>query len=135
MISKQQFAALSDFRYRLARFLRFSEEAAREAGLTPNQYLLLLHLRGFPDRQWASVGELAQRLQASAHGTVGLVKRCEANGLVTKQRSSVDARRVEIHPTPRAIRLMEGVAVRHAEELRMLRDTFRITHVTEIPEL
>ena len=75
-ISRQHIAALSEFRFRLARFMRFSELASRAAGITPRQYLLLLHVRGQIDRSWASVGELAGRMQASHHGTVALVNRC-----------------------------------------------------------
>ena len=56
---KQQYLALSEFRFRLAEFLHFSESAAQAAGITPAQYLLLLHLRGFPGREWGTVGELA----------------------------------------------------------------------------
>ncbi|MFX6258805.1 hypothetical protein ABTF80_22370, partial [Acinetobacter baumannii] len=57
-LAKQDFEALSDFRYQLRRFMRFSEDAVREEGLTVQQYLLLLHIRGFPGRDWASIGEL-----------------------------------------------------------------------------
>lgn len=88
MIGKQQYLALSEFRFRLAEFLHFSESAALAAGITPAQYLLLLHLRGFPGREWGTVGELAERLQASHQGTVALVQRYpERNGLVGKRRS------------------------------------------------
>lgn len=130
MLSKKHFVALSEFRARLARFLHFSEQAAIEAGLTPLQYLMLLHLHGFPDRDWATVGELAERLQASHQGTVALVQRSERNGLVRKRRSAEDARRVEIHLTPKARALTEQVAVRHRDELSRLGEVFRIAHVT-----
>src|SRR3546814_7288815 len=65
MLGKPQFEALSEFRFRLAQFLHFSESAARAEGVTPAQYLLLLHLHGFNGRSWGTVGELAERLQAS----------------------------------------------------------------------
>lgn len=129
MTSKRQYVALSNFRRQLARFLRFSERASRAAGITPTQYLLLLHIRGFAGREWATVGELAQRLQSSPHGTAALVNRCVALGLVSKRRNGQDARRVEVHLTPRARRLVERIARRHREELQSLRDVFRIAHV------
>ena len=72
-LDKKDFEALSEFRYRLRRFLRFSEQVTRRNGITPLQYLLLLHLKGFPGRDWATVGELAERLQAAHHGTVALI--------------------------------------------------------------
>jgi DNA-binding MarR family transcriptional regulator len=127
LISKKQYAALSEFRFRLTRFQRFSQAAARESGISPLQYLLLLHLRGFDRRDWATVGELAERLDASHQGTVALVKRCESNGLVTKRRSAVDGRRVEIHLTSRARKLVERIAFRHLDELDRLAEVLRVT--------
>jgi DNA-binding MarR family transcriptional regulator len=129
MLSKQQYVALSNFRSELARFLRFSERASRAAGITPTQYLLLLHLRGFPGREWGTVGELASRLQASAHGTAALINRCVAAGLVDKHRSDGDARQVEVRLTARGRQLVERIAVRHHEELQSLRDVLRVAHV------
>lgn len=125
MLGKPQFEALSEFRFRLAQFLHFSESAARAEGVTPAQYLLLLHLHGFHGRGWGTVGELAERLQASHQATVALVQRCERNGLVAKRRSRSDARRVEIRPTPRARTLVRRVARSHAEALAGMDDVFR----------
>jgi DNA-binding MarR family transcriptional regulator len=130
MLTKREYAALSNFRFQLARFMRFSEGAARAAGITPKQYLLLLHICGTPGRDWASVGELAERLQSSAHGTVGLVKRCNAARLVTKRRNSEDARLVEVHATPLGCRLVARIATRHRAELQSLRAVFRVAHVS-----
>jgi DNA-binding MarR family transcriptional regulator len=84
-INKQRLEALSEFRFRLRSFLRFSEDAAREAGITVLHYQLMLHTQGFPDREWATVGEIAERLQAAPHGVVALVSRCEAAGLVKRK--------------------------------------------------
>lgn len=130
MLAKQQYVALSNFRSELARFLRFSERAARAAGITPTQYLLLLHVRGFDGREWATVGELAGRLQASAHGTGALINRCQALGLVSKHRRSEDARQVEVHLSAEAKVLVERVAVRHRDELQSLRNVFQVAHVS-----
>lgn len=125
MIGKQQYMALSEFRFRLAEFLHFSESAARAAGITPAQYLLLLHLSGFPGRAWGTIGELAERLQASHQGTVALVQRCERNGLVGKQRSRRDARCVEIRLTVRGRGLVQRIAKCHAEALAGMGQVFR----------
>ena len=125
MIGKEQYLALSEFRFRLAEFLHFSESAAQAAGITPAQYLLLLHLRGFPGREWGTVGELAERLQASHQGTVALVQRCELNGLVSKRRSRTDARCVEIRLTPRARGLVQRIAKSHAEALATMDGVFQ----------
>jgi DNA-binding MarR family transcriptional regulator len=124
-MDKRQYMALSEFRFRLAQFLHFSEAAARAEGITPAQYLLLLHLHGVPGRAWATVGELAERLQASHQGTVALVQRCERNGLGGKRRSRRDARCVEIRPTPRARALVRRIAKCHAEALAQMDTVFR----------
>ena len=125
MLGKPQYVALSEFRFRLARFLHFSEAAARAQGITPEQYLLLLHVHGFPGRAWATVGELAGRLQASHQGTAALVQRCERNGLVVKRRGRSDARCVEIRLTPRARGLVRRIARCHAQALAQMDVVFR----------
>ena len=61
-LNKSDFSALSEFRYQMRRFERFSEDVVQAQGITPLQYLLLLHIKGYPGRDWATVGELAERL-------------------------------------------------------------------------
>lgn len=129
-LAKQDFEALSDFRYQLRRFMRFSEDAVREEGLTVQQYLLLLHIRGFPGRDWASIGELAERLQAKQHGVVALVNRCEAAGLVKRKTNAADRRVVQVHLQPKGERCLNRLALLHRSELESLRHTFRISRLT-----
>lgn len=69
-------------------------------GVTNLQYLLLLHVKGYKGREWATIGELAERLQSHHHGIVSLASRCEKLGLIYRQRGVVDKREVEIHLTP-----------------------------------
>lgn len=116
-MKKQDFEALSEFRYRMRRFLRFSEALLLREAITPLQYLLLLHLKGYPGRDWASVGELAERLQAQHHGVVALVSRCEKLALVKRRASTEDRRRVEIHLTAKGARQVERLARLHRDEL------------------
>src|ERR1700722_19290481 len=96
-LSKAAFEQLSEFRYQMRRFGQFSERAARSHGVTPLQYLLLLHIKGYPGREYANVGELAERLQAQQHGVVALITRCEMRGLVARRSSEKDRREVEVH--------------------------------------
>ncbi len=96
----------------------------------PTQYLLLLHIRGFRGRDFATVGELAERLQSSPHGAAALISRCVRLNLVSKRRSTKDARRVEVHLTARGRRLVERIARRHQDELQSLRDVFRVANVS-----
>ncbi len=129
-LTKKHYEALSEFRYQLRRFLHFSESAARNEGLTPLQYLLLLHVRGFPGRDWATVGELAERLQMHHHGAVALLSRCEELGLVERRKSTEDRRRVEVHLQAAGAHYLERLAALHESELRSLQDTFRVAQIT-----
>lgn len=119
-LSKQDFERLSQFRHRLRCFLRESDDICRTHGVTPLQYQLLLHLQGFAGRDWASVGELAQRLQAKHHGTVALVGRCEEAGLVERRPNRDDRRRMEVHLLPKGTELVARIAAAHQPELRHL---------------
>lgn len=119
-LDKSEYEALADFRYQLRRFLRFSELLTRRHGITNLQYLLLLQIKGFPGREWAFVGELAERLQAHAHGVVSLVSRCERLGLVERRPGREDRRAVEVHLTAAGERLVETVALHHREEVKLL---------------
>ncbi len=132
-LAKKDFEALSDFRYQMRRFERFSERAALGEGITPQQYLVLLHVKGFPGRPWASVGEIAERLQMQPHGAVALVSRCEALGLGERRASEVDRRLAEVHLLPAGERLLQRLAALHRAELASLRGVFRVPQI-EWPE-
>jgi DNA-binding MarR family transcriptional regulator len=120
LLNKSEFEALADFRYRLRRFLRFSELLTRRHGITNLQYLLLLQVKGFPGRDWAFVGELAERLQAHQHGVVSLISRCEKLGLVERRPGREDRRAVEVHLTGAGEHLVETIALHHREEVKLL---------------
>jgi DNA-binding MarR family transcriptional regulator len=125
-LSKSDFAALSEFRYQMRRYEHFSESAVQAAGITPLQYLLLLHVKGFPGREWATVGELAERLQSKQHGVVALVTRCEAAGLVERRANREDRRRVEVHLLPAGEAILTRLAEIHRAELRTLQGVFTV---------
>src|SRR3954469_20172273 len=105
-LTKTEFEALSRFRFQIRRYERFSEDAVQACGITPLQYLLLLHVKGYPGREHASIGELAARLQARHHGVVALVTRCEEAGYVTRRVDPDDRRRVGVHLTRPGERLL-----------------------------
>lgn len=129
-LTKQNFEALSEFRYELRRFLRFSEVAARAEGVTPLQYLLLLHIKGFRGRDWATIGELAERLQTAPNAVVALVSRCELAGLVTRMQSEADHRQVEVHLGERGVRCLMHLAALHKTELKSLGSVFKVSKLT-----
>jgi DNA-binding MarR family transcriptional regulator len=86
----------------------FSERAAQGEGITPQQSLRRLHIKGCPGREWAALGEPAKRLQA--HGAVALVTRREALGLVQRMSNETDWRHVEVHLLPQGERLPRRLA-------------------------
>lgn len=128
-LSKENFEQLSEFRYQMRRFERFSEQATQDEGITPLQYLLLLHIKGYRDRDWATIGELAERLQAQHHGVVALVSRCEALDLVRRKSSEVDRRQVEVHLLNTGEKILARLAELHQAELKSLSGSFRIPQV------
>lgn len=116
-LTKADFERLSEFRYQLRRFLHVSEAILRTEHITPVQYLMLLHIKGMPGRHWATIAELAERLQTVHHGVVTLVSRCEAAGFVERRQSTSDRRQVEVHLLPHGEQRVTRVAERHREQL------------------
>ncbi len=110
----------------MRRFERFSELAAQSAGITPQQYLLMLQIKGMPGRDWATVGELAERLQVQHHGAVALVTRCESRGLVGKRVDAHDRRQVQVYLSPEGEALLEHLAKLHRAELKSLKGVFEV---------
>lgn len=100
-LTKQEYERLANFRYSLREFARTTELEVRRHGLTPQQYLLLLAIKGFPGRDWANISELAERLQIRHNAVIGLVNRAEARGLVRRLQDAdrSDRRVVQIHLT------------------------------------
>lgn len=118
--TKKEFETLSNFRYQLRRFIRWSEQLTRRAGVTNLQYLLLLHIKGHAEREWATITELAERLQAQHHGVVALVTRCEKLGFVRRRPGRMDGREVEVYLTPQGEKTVERLAREHRDELLRL---------------
>lgn len=131
-LNKREFETLSHFRYQLRRFLRFSEEATRKHGVTHLQYLLLLHIKGYQGREWATIGELAERLQSHHHGVVSLVSRCEKLGLAYREQGKADRREVEVHLTPKGEKTVAKLARLHRDELLNLQGIFQVPGVQDL---
>jgi len=112
------YQALAEFRYQIRKFLTFSQQAARAAGMDPQQHQLLLAIRGLPAGIKPSIRALAERLQIRHHSAVELVDRSVAHGLVERQRDAVDRRQVSIHLTLKGERLLSELSLHHRGELR-----------------
>ena len=128
-LTKAEFEQLSEFRYQMRRFERFSDQAAHGEGITPLQYLLLLHIKGHSARDWANVSELAECLQAQHHGAVALVSRCEALRLVRRHVSETDRRQVEVHLQKAGEDILSKLAGLHRTELASLGGIFRVPQI------
>lgn len=124
-LSKAQYETLAAFRYALRQFLRFSEEAAKGAGVTPQQHQALLAIKGFPQRDSITVSELAERLQLRHHSAVGLIDRLVEEKLASRRPSDQDRRRVLIQLTPRGERILEKLSFAHSRQLKQLGPEFK----------
>lgn len=119
-ISKAEYEKLASFRYALRQFLRFSETAAREAGITPRQHQALLAIAGHPGREQAMMSELAERLQLRHHTTVELIDRMAAQELVVREPGVEDRRYVYVSLTPQGHDVLARLSVAHREELKRI---------------
>lgn len=112
------YESLAEVRYQIRRFLRFSEQASRAAGLEPRQHQMLLALKGLPNSTKPSIGELAERLQVEHHSAVELADRLVAAGYARRTRSSEDRRAVLLSVTAKGERVLRDLSLHHKDELR-----------------
>ena len=112
------YESLAELRYQIRRFLHFSEQAAREAGLKPRQHQLMLTLKGLPAGTRPRIGELAERMQIQHHSTVELVNRLAAGGYVRRHRGDEDRREVLLALTPKGEKVLRELSLHHKAELR-----------------
>lgn len=112
------YRALAEFRYQIRRFVRFSEEAARKAGLEPQHHQLMLALKGIPAGQEPRIAYLAERLQIRHHSAVELVDRLAKKGLIQRTRGEIDRREVHVRLTQRGDRMLRDLTLHTRAELR-----------------
>src|ERR1700720_840962 len=117
-ITPTEYRALAELRYRIRHFLREGDAKARAVGLEPQQYLMLLAIRGLPEGSEATIQTLAERLVLKHHSAVELIDRLETHGYVRRTRSRDDRRRIFVTLLPRGERLLEQVARHRIGELR-----------------
>ncbi|MGB8476591.1 MAG: helix-turn-helix domain-containing protein [Candidatus Acidiferrum sp.] len=118
VITPAEYRALAELRYLIRHFLREGDARARNAGLEPQQYLMLLAIRGLPEGSEATIQTLAERLALKHHSAVELIDRLEAHRYVRRTRSRDDRRRVFVSLLPRGERFLEQVARNRISELR-----------------
>jgi DNA-binding MarR family transcriptional regulator len=123
-VSDADYRRLLDLRTRLRRFLRWSDERARAAGITPAQHQALLAIRGHPGAEAPTVGELAEHLLLRHHSAVQLVDRAAAAGLVRRSRDAADHRVVRVALTTFGEEILRSLSAPHREELRRIGESF-----------
>ena len=111
------YESLAELRYKVRRFIHFSEQAARKKGLESQQHQLMLALKGLPRRMTPTIGNLAERMQLQHHSTVELVNRLSAGGLVRRSRASEDRRQVLLDLTPKGEKVLRELSMQHKAEL------------------
>jgi len=124
-LKKRDYEALAEYRYAIRRYLRFSEEAVRKFGVTPQQYQIMLAIKGYPGREHANISELAERMQLDHHSTVGLVDRAEERGLIRREQSIEDRRRVNVFLTAEGEDVLRQLVEIHRAELKRMREDLR----------
>jgi DNA-binding MarR family transcriptional regulator len=118
-VSELGFRRLAEFRHRIRKFLRYSEEAARAEGIEPQQHQCLLILKGLPKGTRPTLSSLADRLCLRHHSTVELVDRLVERGAVRRSHTSYDHREVLVELTPSGEALLHRLSGLHWEELRI----------------
>ncbi len=116
-LKQSDYAALAEFRYQIRRFLHFSEQAARRAGVEPQQHQLMLALKG-AGKGGSRIRDLAERLQIQHHSTVELIDRLEERQLIRRTRGVDDRREVHVSLTSQGEHVLQELTLHHREELR-----------------
>jgi DNA-binding MarR family transcriptional regulator len=124
MTNGPNYKAMAELRYQIRRFLRFSENAARQAGIEPQQHQLLLAVRGLPDALKPTIGVLAERMQLQHHSTVELIDRLVERNFLFRLRSTDDKRQVLVKLTRDGEEFLQTLSLHHLQELRSAGPTF-----------
>jgi DNA-binding MarR family transcriptional regulator len=117
------YRAMAEFRYQIRRFLRFSEQAARSAGIEPQQHQLLMAVKGLPEGSKPTVAVLADRMQLQHHSTVELIDRLEERGFLYRLRATDDRRQVFVKLTHDGEEFLQTLAMYHVQELQSVGPT------------
>jgi DNA-binding MarR family transcriptional regulator len=125
VLTKANYEALAEFRSELRKFLAFSEAAAMKTGVTPQQHQAMLAIKGAPERESLSIGEIADRLLVRHHTIVELVDRLSDLGLVVRNPDPTDRRKIQVALTKHGHATIDKLSSIHVEELKSIRPTLR----------
>jgi DNA-binding MarR family transcriptional regulator len=135
-ITLADYRALAAFRHEIRKFIAFSEQAARDAGIEPQQHQLLLAVRGLPESMRPTIGAIAERLCVQHHTAVALVDKLEMRGLILRERSEADRREVLLRVTYAGEALLRALSALHRLQLEtvgpnMVRSLERVLALSE----
>ncbi|HEV2990653.1 MAG TPA: MarR family transcriptional regulator [Candidatus Angelobacter sp.] len=119
-LNDAEYLALAEFRYQIRKYMRHMEYRARQIGLNPQQYQVLLAIKGLPKEKSPTISAIAERMQLNHNSMVELVDRCEERGLLRRTRSISDRRQVALALTPEGEALMRQQAAAARQELRTI---------------
>lgn len=130
---EQDYRDQADFRCALRQFLRFAEEQAREAGITPQQHVLLVIVRGHKTYPVVTIGEIAESLQVRQSSASLLVDRCVKRGLLRREEDTADRRRAIVSLTPEGQEILDVIMAANRKQLGSLQDQlFRESFLTAL---
>jgi DNA-binding MarR family transcriptional regulator len=112
------YRSLAELRHQIRKFLTFSEQEARAAGLEPQQHQLLLAVKGLPESERPTVSVLAARLRLRHHTVVGMVDRLVRAKLAVRRPSKTDGREILVQLTARGEGILRTLSLLHQEELQ-----------------
>ncbi|HJY78870.1 MAG TPA: MarR family transcriptional regulator [Burkholderiales bacterium] len=119
-LATRDYAQLAAFRHTLRKFMRFSEMAAAQVGLTTQHYQAMLVVRGCPEDLRITINDLAQQLLIKHNSAVELVDRLAEEDLVLREASPVDRRKVQLRLTARGRQVLAKLAAMHRRELQRI---------------
>jgi DNA-binding MarR family transcriptional regulator len=119
-LNDAEYLALAEFRYQIRKYLRHMEDRARQIGINPQQYQVLLAIKGLPKDKSPTISTIAERMQLNHNSMVELVDRCEERGMLRRARSSSDRRQVVLTITPEGETLMRQLAAGARQQLRTI---------------
>jgi DNA-binding MarR family transcriptional regulator len=131
--SEEVIRDLAQFRYTLRKFLRFSENAARQCGVTPQQHQLMLGVAGYTGHGSATVSELAEFLQERNHSVAGLIERAVQHGIVSRAQDKTDRRVVNVSLTASGKEILSKLSRLHQEEARRIQEFLGARNDTSPP--
>jgi DNA-binding MarR family transcriptional regulator len=117
-LTLSDYQGLAEFRFQIRKFLRFSEQAVKMAGIEPGQYQVMLAIKGMPEGVRPRIRELANRMQIQHHSAVELINRLESGGYVRREQAQDDRREVLLALTVKGERVLGELALHHHDELR-----------------